>query len=516
MRRRLLVVAGVVAGVGVLAAGATAAARVAWPAPTMVGSTGALLHVSLPGIGGRLQSVRVLTATAHDVPVAFRNGDVWPLRKLPQGARLVVQVTVRRPGWIGWLAGRTATRTFEVTTPRVHVLTRVLHVQPGEDVAVRLDGSAAVASVDGVVTRNAGTVLPIGTTEQAGTVEVLAAPRSWERLSAPVRVSWFPVGVNRAVVTSPAPGTKLAPTQRLTLSFSSPIAGPLPPVHANVPGRWVTIDDHSIAFEPAQSGFPLGGSVRVVLPKQLRAVVPATGRIAGTIAWPVAAGATLRLQELLAQLDYLPLRWQARGDVPARTPAAQLQAAVSPPAGTFAWRWKHVPPQLHALSLATLTRAALMRFEDAHGLPADGVASAAVWRALFADVAAGRLNTSGYTYVLVHETIPEKLQLWHNGKFVLSSPSNTGIAQAPTALGTYPVFEHIPVGTMKGTNPDGSKYNDPGVRWISYFNGGDAIHAFYRASYGTPQSLGCVELPSTAAEQVWPYTPVGTLVTVTQ
>ena len=39
---------------------------------------------------------------------------------------------------------------------------------------------------------------------------------------------------------------------------------------------------------------------------------------------------------------------------------------------------------------------------------------------------------------------------------------------------------------MSGTNPDGSHYNDPGVRWISYFNGGDAIHAFPRAILRNP------------------------------
>src|SRR5581483_4688967 len=142
---------------------------------------------------------------------------------------------------------------------------------------------------------------------------------------------------------------------------------------------------------------------RIVLPKELRAVVPSTGRIAGTLAWPVAAGTTLRLQQLLAQLGYLPLRWHASGAPPARTPAAQLEAAVAPPAGTFAWRWKTVPATLRALPTATLVHAALMRFEDAHGLPSDGEPSPAVWRALFSDVAAGRLNTTGYTYVLVHE-----------------------------------------------------------------------------------------------------------------
>ena len=127
---------------------------------------------------------------------------------------------------------------------------------------------------------------------------------------------------------------------------------------------------------------------------------------------------------------------------------------------------------------------------------------------------AGRGRTDGYSYVYVHRSVPQSLNLWHNGSLVLSSPGNTGVPQAPTQLGTFPVFEHIPVGTMSGTNPDGSHYNDPGIQWISYFNGGDAIHSFNRASFGTPQSLGCVELPLAAAAQVWPYTPIGTLVTI--
>jgi hypothetical protein len=97
---------------------------------------------------------------------------------------------------------------------------------------------------------------------------------------------------------------------------------------------------------------------------------------------------------------------------------------------------------------------------------------------------------------------------------VLTSPGNTGVPAAPTQLGTWPVFEHIPSGTMSGTNPNGSHYNDPGIQWISYFHGGDALHAFTRASFGTPQSLGCVELPLSQAAKVWPYTPIGTLVTI--
>jgi lipoprotein-anchoring transpeptidase ErfK/SrfK len=67
---------------------------------------------------------------------------------------------------------------------------------------------------------------------------------------------------------------------------------------------------------------------------------------------------------------------------------------------------------------------------------------------------------------------------------------------------------------MSGTNPDGSHYNDPGIPFISYFNGGDALHGFDRAQFGFPQSLGCVEMTAGDAGTVWPYTPIGTLVHV--
>ena len=68
---------------------------------------------------------------------------------------------------------------------------------------------------------------------------------------------------------------------------------------------------------------------------------------------------------------------------------------------------------------------------------------------------------------------------------------------------------------MSGTNPDGSHYNDPGVRWISYFNGGDAIHAFPRAHPSEPRRASAASsFRSTPQPTVWPYTPIGTLVTV--
>jgi hypothetical protein len=40
------------------------------------------------------------------------------------------------------------------------------------------------------------------------------------------------------------------------------------------------------------------------------------------------------------------------------------------------------------------------------------------------------------------------------------------------------------------------------------------VHYFPRGSYGSQQSLGCVELPYSSAEQAYPYLTYGSLVTV--
>jgi lipoprotein-anchoring transpeptidase ErfK/SrfK len=97
---------------------------------------------------------------------------------------------------------------------------------------------------------------------------------------------------------------------------------------------------------------------------------------------------------------------------------------------------------------------------------------------------------------------------------VFRSLANTGIPVSPTVDGTFPVYERFRYQIMSGTNPDGSHYADP-VSFVSYFNGGDAVHYFPRGSYGSQQSLGCVELPYNAAEHAYPFLTYGSLVTVT-
>ncbi len=157
-----------------------------------------------------------------------------------------------------------------------------------------------------------------------------------------------------------------------------------------------------------------------------------------------------------------------------------------------------------------MTKGAIMAFENTEGMTTDGVAGGAVWKALINAIVADKPSTFGYTFVQVTEGSPETESTWHNGRMVVTGLVNTGTAAPGTAQGIFAVYEHALSVTMSGTNPDGSQYHDPGIPWVSYFNGGDALHGFIRASYGFPQSHGCVEMPYSEAAQVYPYTPIGT------
>jgi hypothetical protein len=524
MRVRFWVVA-LVLGL-VLCAAAVVAAVLAWPKAGVAADGAALARVSLPGFSGHVSSVEVRSADGRPVPVQLKDGRVWPLRTLDSGERLTVEVAVRRPGWAGWLVGRSERRTFTVETPRAHLLGHWLQVKEGAPVTVAFDAPVSRVRLGGAVRSIAPqTVVPVGViargSDSVGAIEVAGAARSWERLPAPVRVSWFPERPYAQLLAEPKPGTALAPDARLVLTFSGPVAAVLgsrrPVLSPATPGRWQQLDAHTIAFRPSGLGFGLGENVNVELPRAAHLAGLAGTTRTRTLAWQVPEGSTLRLQQLLAQLGYLPVDWQPSGAAPVSA-HAQLAAALSPPEGQFVWRYLNTPPELHALWLPgrpnQITRGAVMAFEHDHQLVVDALAGPRVWRALIGDAIAGKRRDGGYAYVFVHRNVPQSLNLWHNGRVILTSPGNTGVPAAPTQLGTFPVFEHIPVGTMSGTNPDGSHYHDPGIRWISYFHHGEAIHAFNRASFGTPQSLGCVELPLASAAKVWPYTPIGTLVTI--
>lgn len=321
------------------------------------------------------------------------------------------------------------------------------------------------------------------------------------------------------VSSDPAPGaTGVAPDAPLALDFSSQLSpgGAQPTLNPPVAGTWIQSSSGVLAFEAAAS-LPPGTTEQLNVPGGDKGIIGSNGaRLpqSVTVSFTVAPMSTLRLQQLLAQLDYLPVSF-----TPSDTaPVSPTQMAM-PQIGSFSWRWSTLPSGFTALwspgELDEITTGAVMAFESQHDLVTDGIAGPEVWSALLQAAAAGETNNYGqYNFVEVYTSLPEHLDVWSDGSVVYTTLVNTGIEAAPTEIGTWPVYARYVSTTMTGTNPDGSTYSDPGVPWVSYFHGGDALHGFVRSSYGYPQSLGCVEMPPANAEVVFPYTPIGTLVTI--
>jgi hypothetical protein len=320
------------------------------------------------------------------------------------------------------------------------------------------------------------------------------------------------------VSSTPAPGASDVPTDTpLSVAFTVPLAAdtPLPTLDPPVAGSWVQTSPETLAFDAA-APLPPGSTVSVAIPGGPAGVEGSRGqRLAEplTTHFSVAPMATLRLQQLLAQLGYLPVSFTPAGGA---APAAD--EAATPQVGSFAWRYT-MPAGFMALwspgEPNVVTQGALMAFESQEKMATDGVAGPKVWDALLQAVSTDQTDAAGhYDWVDVSTSLPEHVDVWRDGHVVYTTRANTGIEAAPTERGTWPVYVRYTSTTMSGFNPDGSHYSDPGVPWVSYFHGGDALHGFDRSSYGYPQSLGCVEMPPANAAVVYPYTPLGTLVTI--
>ncbi|QQE78308.1 L,D-transpeptidase [Alicyclobacillus sp. SO9] len=163
--------------------------------------------------------------------------------------------------------------------------------------------------------------------------------------------------------------------------------------------------------------------------------------------------------------------------------------------------------------------------------PAHEVAPAAQEKMLINSGKTGPISTSGQYLstsvtrnfitasnekIVVREKLPETLTLYKNGKAIFHSLCNTAVKGAHTPLGQFYIrtkYLHV---DMKGVNPNGTHYNDPNVPWVMGLIGSIAIHGFPRASYGFPQSNGCVELPVKIAKKLYSMVKVGTPVEITK
>ena len=340
----------------------------------------------------------------------------------------------------------------------------------------------------------------------------------------------------RAAVTGPplrvvsvlpsAKSSGVSGATNVMVAFSATLAQPsaVPTFRPAVAGTWQA--SGSLLSFTANTHFAPWTRYTLIIPAGRAGVRSATG---GAVAKPLRVKfstggySKVRLAEVLSQLGYLPMSWQPtaggrlHGGPSAGGVVGQEQMAFDPPAGSFTWDSGY-PASLRAQWVEgrpnVVLRGAVMAFKAEHKLAINGNLTAKFWHELFVAAATSQQNTAGYTYAVAEKGSPETLTIWHNGRQVLRSLTNTGIPIRPTVSGTFPVYLRFRYQIMSGTNPDGSHYADP-VTFVSYFNGGDAVHFFPRGSYGSPQSLGCVELPYNDAQKAWPYLTYGSLVTVT-
>jgi len=316
----------------------------------------------------------------------------------------------------------------------------------------------------------------------------------------------------------------------IMVSFSDQIAAKTarPSLSPSVPGRW-TAHGNTMVFTPT---VPFGPNTAVTLtvrggPSGVKSVTGARLKASVTARFRTAGYSQLALSELLTEQGYLPMTFTptsngvtraAHSEVSSPDPASLTPAgeAYSPPPGSFTFDSGYpssLQSQWTPYSANVLLRGAVMAFESEHNMTVNADLNPKFWKALFLAQERGQRNQNGYTYAVADQRDPEYLTIYHDGHVVLRSLTNTGIPDSPTVNGTFPVYQKYRFQIMSGTNPDGSSYADP-VSFVSYFNGGDAVHYFPRGGYGYQQSLGCVELPYTAAERAYPYLTYGSLVTV--
>ncbi|HLH99697.1 MAG TPA: L,D-transpeptidase family protein [Acidimicrobiales bacterium] len=339
-----------------------------------------------------------------------------------------------------------------------------------------------------------------------------------------------PAPLTISKVTPAAQATGVATDQSIAISFSHRVAAgsPHPTLTPTVLGRWHR-RGRSLVFRPTAGYLPATKISVAVSPDTKTIENGQTVKLgkAYHTSFTIGTGSVLRLQQLLAELGYLPLNFvpsgqshsSSRGDSTAalvrstglaREPQTADKVSTNPAAGHFAWKYGNVPAGLSQQwqpgTYNLITKGAVMAFEGNTGMAqygwADGVAGPQVWAALLKAVAERHTDPRPYNFIQVNEEGTEYLKVWQDGRYVYQTLANTGVPGAATAQGVFPVASHLPSNWMTGNDVDGTHYHVQ-VFFAAYFNGGDAIHAYPRASYGYPQSNGCVEVPYANAQQLY-------------
>ncbi len=406
---------------------------------------------------------------------------------------------------LDWLLFIPVTKTRFITLAYALVTLAGASVAQTSAAATVSGATAQTTSADSTITTTTGQTTPSTTTgtpsTPTGTPPATTPPKPAPR----TRLTGLPSGAIADGTAQLVVRLSAAPAQN----------SPTPLLSPSVAGTWKSVGN-SETFTPKSTLKPCSSYTLTVWAGTDALGHPPLGT-AHRQTLHVACPSLRGLQQALARLRYLPYAIDAahgrNSGARAESRGSAAHYAFDPPTARLVANESDAPGLAYG-SLDPTTRGALIVYQSDHGLSATGAPDGSTWASLLAAETLGHVDPTPYTFVTVSESSPETLEVHRGGRVVISTPANTGVAGAETERGTFPIYARYVSTTMTGTNPDGSHYSDPGVPWVNYFNGGDAVHGFPRASYGFPQSNGCVELPIGTAGQVYPLLAIGDLVVV--
>lgn len=128
------------------------------------------------------------------------------------------------------------------------------------------------------------------------------------------------------------------------------------------------------------------------------------------------------------------------------------------------------------------------------------------------------VTPAAFDKLLVASISAKKMWAFQNGQEINSWLVSAGAPATPTPVGLFHIYAKFTVQDMRGTNPNGTPYFQPHVRWIDYFYSGSAVHGVYwHPSWwfgAINSSHGCIGLPEDEAQWIFNWAPIGTAVIV--
>ncbi|NMP24922.1 hypothetical protein, partial [Sulfobacillus harzensis] len=335
-------------------------------------SSTALAKLVVQGWGTHIATASLQDAGTGHQRVRVAGNLLWPTQLLPPHHPVRLEVTVS--GFLDWRVRRVIT----VTTPASpQVVADRVRVNVGKRPTARFSSAVAqvrFAATDHVKTAD-GHHVAIGPVvevpNQQGSITVQVRARAWETWGSDQTLHWASVPWLTATAVQVTKGHANLSTAPIDVTFSAPVrrSGLAQwSMAPTVAGHWHQVTDRTWQFQPTSHGWAPDTTLVLHLPEGKHGLVARDGaqlaRASQTLTVQLPEGTTLRLQQWLAELGYLPVRWTSAAG--AHT-SPGWDSVYQPPTGQFTWRYPAVPTALKSLwnprYWTAMTQAAVIAFQ---------------------------------------------------------------------------------------------------------------------------------------------------------